>query len=136
MFQPLSMLRELIHDDQLTMAEYAILTAAIAHTDNRTKRVRASQEMLAEDAKTTVRTVRRFYRSKAFERYFEGEWSGRRLELTWLDTGHNTGQIPDTTPDTVSPLLRSATSTTSAIPYTEEEKILKEKISFLLVDDY
>lgn len=89
--KPLDMLRILRDDTQLTTAQFAILVAAVLRTDNRNGRVRASQEMLAEDARVTDRTVRNFYRSEAFARYFKSERVGRRLLLTWSDTGTDTG---------------------------------------------
>lgn len=130
MFNPLLMLRELSRDTQLTTAQFAILTAAIYHTDNRTGRVRASQEMLADTAKTTERTVRTFYRSKAFERYFEAEWSGRRLELTWLDTGSNTGS------DTGSSFRPSTSTTTTSTRRPVLENYLDGEEYLLAVEDW
>jgi acetyl/propionyl-CoA carboxylase alpha subunit len=120
-FSPLHMLRKITEDHQLTTVHVAILAAAIVHTDNRTGRVRASQEMLAESAKTTTRTVRTFYRSEAFQRYFEAEHVGRRLNLTWLDTGSDTGRKPEATPEAASALLHlPSTSASSSRPIRDD----------------
>src|SRR3954467_7046309 len=64
MFDALQMLRDLRDDDQLTTTEFAVLLAAALRTDRGTCQVRASQAQLAEDAKVSLATIKRVYRSE------------------------------------------------------------------------
>ncbi|HWI70244.1 MAG TPA: hypothetical protein VNS88_18075 [Nitrospiraceae bacterium] len=107
LFNPLLTLRELRDDDQLTTAEFAVLVAAVLRTDNQTGRVRASQELLARDARISSATIKRVYRSERFRRWFDVTKVGRQVHLTWIGVT----EIRVTKGVTVTPHLLSTTST-------------------------
>jgi len=83
MRHPLDALRRIRDDQDLTSTERLILMCAVLRTDNSTYRVRATQEHLAKDAGVTTRTIKTFYKSEAFQRYFETTKRGRLVLLSW-----------------------------------------------------
>lgn len=127
MFQPLTMLRVLMEDRELTTTELAVLMVAVLHTGDRrdpTKhnQVCMDQAGLAEDAKVSLSTIKRVYRSKEFRKYFEitDEYHrGRRwVVLRWVTPGVMPGvtvtpHLSTCSPDTSSTASSASASTTS-----------------------
>jgi hypothetical protein len=111
MFDALQMLRDLRDDDQLTTTEFAVLLSAALRTDRGTCRVRASQAQLAEDAKVSLATIKRIYRSEEFRKWFATSRRGQQLILTWLSSDDRQGVSQGVTQGvTVAPLLLSTTT--------------------------
>ena len=82
-FQPLDQLHLLRKDKSLTSTQRHVLNMAVLRTDNLTRQVRCSQELLADDAGVGHATVERVLKAPAVRRYFVMERDGRRLNLTW-----------------------------------------------------
>jgi hypothetical protein len=100
MFKPLDMLREIREDHQLTTAQVAILMCAVLRTGDRRdpakqNQVCADRAQLAEDAKVSLSTAKRVYRSKEFRKYFDITYEPRRgrewLILRWRGPGGHAG---------------------------------------------
>jgi cell envelope opacity-associated protein A len=88
-FQPLEQLRVVTDDPALSAIEQHILLVCVLRTDNTTRRVRASQQILATTCHVSRRTVGRALQSPAVRRYFVMEEVGNRLNLTWRYVTHS-----------------------------------------------
>jgi hypothetical protein len=85
-FQPLSMQRLIRDDRSLTATEKGLLLCGVLRTDNPTRRVRASLQVLAKDAGVGYRTARRAFApdNNTVLRYFEKVERGKRhVNLTF-----------------------------------------------------
>lgn len=94
-FNPLRQFNLVMDDPALSPTQRLVLCAAIIHTSNGTGRVRCSQQILADAAHVTTRSVERALAVPAVRRYFIREPEGRRVNLTWRTTDI-LSSIPDT----------------------------------------
>lgn len=96
-FKPLSMQRAIRDDTALKKAEKALLWAAVLRTDNRTRKVRASLELLAKDAGYHPNTAKTIFRddNETVMRYFEKVERSRRSVNLWF---HGTLDNPTSMP--------------------------------------
>ena len=125
MFDPLRAIRVIRDDQELTSTEKLLLLTAVSRT-SKSGRVRASQQMLADDAAVTVRTVKTFYRGTSFTYYFNAEKVGRQVNLTWNEQtdiyrGSDRGSDRCTT---FTPSI-SISTTTSTKTYMDKEEAIR-----------
>lgn len=95
-FKPLDMQRAIRDDDALRGSEKGLLWAAVLRTDNRTRKVRASLEMLAKDAGYHRNTAKATFRDDNVPvmRYFEKvERSKREVNLWFHSTVEGTVSV-------------------------------------------
>ncbi|MGJ9412376.1 hypothetical protein ACHAAC_06665 [Aeromicrobium sp. CF4.19] len=88
-FKPLDVARAIRDDEELSKVDKPFMWAATLRTDNKSRKVRASLEMLAKDAGFHPNTAYKVFASnnKAVMRYFEQpERSARSVQLRWLST--------------------------------------------------
>lgn len=87
MFDAFKMMRQIRDDRDLTTTEKAILLCAAVRADRTSGEVYAGQEKLAKDAGVSASTIKRFYRSDAFIRYFVMEKRHRLVIMTFRTSG-------------------------------------------------
>jgi hypothetical protein len=137
-FNPLNTMRAIRDDLALDSAgKKSFLLCAALRTNNETSRVRASQQMLAEDASINVRTVRRYMEDPEVAKYFHVQRLARAVNLTWRPLGmgdpseaeglfghpvHTTGHGDTDSGHEVSPSTSSSTPTSTKDEFGDEDK--------------
>lgn len=119
-FNPLVQIKRITETPGLSHAHFRILIACVLHTDNKTGRVRASQEIIAEHAHVTRDTMWKWTR-EVRPYWFREVERGRQVNLTWLSTvvADSPAQQTDSPVQrTDSPAQRGPSTSTSTPPST------------------